>query len=154
MGLFNFSRKSKSDEGKILQTTDGFFNNKPSIKKSRAVVVVHQRKDDRAIAVAKIHSKEEKRTNNMKKPVLSPERHSSLKQLSTVEKRIYYGRKTETGLVPIKKENMIDSGDAVTKNELRQIKKGIDNTPQHKKTHKETLRKWENHFKNKKSRKT
>ena len=53
--------KKKSDVGKIYQTTDGFFNDKPHIKKPRRVVALQQRKDDGAIVVSKIYSKEEKK---------------------------------------------------------------------------------------------
>ncbi len=39
-------KDNDSDIGKIFITTDGFFNNRPDIKKKRLVAVVEQREDD------------------------------------------------------------------------------------------------------------
>ena len=46
----------KTDVRKIYNTTDGYFNSRTDIKKPRKVAVIHQR-DDKAVAVVKIHSK-------------------------------------------------------------------------------------------------
>ena len=81
------SPQKKSDIGKIMKTTDGYFNNRQDIKKERNVAVVAQRKDDGAVAVVKIRSEKEGRQNTSIKGVtLTPKKHPTLTENSLVEK--------------------------------------------------------------------
>lgn len=50
-------KKNKPAVGNIYKTTDGYFNNKENVKKTRRVAVIDQRKDDGALAVVKIYGK-------------------------------------------------------------------------------------------------
>ena len=52
-------KKHKSAVRKIYKTTDGYLSGRADIKKPRRVAVIHQRKDDGALAVVKIFSKKE-----------------------------------------------------------------------------------------------
>ncbi|MCD8309458.1 MAG: hypothetical protein LUD19_06360 [Clostridia bacterium] len=142
-------RKVKSDKRKIYKTTDGYFNDKAYIKKPRRVAVVHQRKDDGAVAVVKIYSKKEKKgkayINNL---TLKPDKHSSITEDSVVGSQVNFGVKSSNNNYrAIKTRDLVDTGDKLTTGEYRKVKKGIQNdTSQHRKTYKNTVKKWKNHF--------
>lgn len=140
----------RKDKGKIYKTTDGFFNGK-KVKKPRRVAVVHQRKDDGAVAVVKIYGKKNKDTTAkqyVQNLVLDPEDHSSLTEPSLVGSRVLVGRKEEGEQRAIYPEQFNETDDKLTKKEKRTIKKGVEkSTPQHHKTYKNTIKKWKKHFK-------
>lgn len=139
-----------SDVGKIFITTDGFFNDKPHIKKPRRVVAVHQRKDDGAVAVSKIHSKEEKKGNAyIENVVLLPEEHPSLTKESIVSSSVIFGVKKKDGTYKaLYKSDFNDTNDKLSKKEIRKVQKNVQSdTKQHRKTYKRTVKKWKNHFK-------
>lgn len=145
--------KRKTNVGKIYKTTDGKFNNRPNIKKGRRVVAVHQRKDDNALAVTKLHSmknSEDKRNGNkdiIPNLALSPEKHSSLTKNTVVEKKIIFGFKVDNTFYPIKAEDLTDTQDRLTNAELRKVKRGIQgDARKHRKNYKRTLKKWKRHF--------
>lgn len=143
----------KSDVGKILETTDGYFNNRPDIKKPRKVVAVDQRKDDGALAVAKIYSKKGKSgepyIDNL---ILKPKNHPSLREDSIVGKTVKIGvKQSDTKFKPIYKSDFKETNDRLTKKELHKVQDGVNsNSRKHKETYKNTLNRWHNHFKDNK----
>lgn len=145
--------KKSSDVKKIYKTTDGMLTNRPDIDKPRRVVAVAQRKDDGALAVSKIRSKKGKGGKSyIDDLVLKPKKHSSLTEDSIVERRVYIGVKVEdekgTTYKPIFRGDLSDTGDKLSNREYRKVKKGVrGKTKQHKKTFKEKMRQWRNHFK-------
>lgn len=145
-------RRKKPDVGKIYKTTDGYFNNKPKITKTRRVVVVEQRKDDKAVAVAKIASKAGKESKIGKDYIpdliLKPDKHSSLTSDSIVGRQVHIGVKKEGNQPqPIFTQNLDDTKDRLTKKELRKVRKGVQNAdPRNRKTYKSKIKKWFNHF--------
>lgn len=146
MSYFN---KTK-DVGKIFITTDGYFNNKPHIKKPRRVVAVQQRKDDGAVAVSKIYSKEEKKgTAYINDLILSPKNHTSLDKESLVGSQVIFGVKLKNGkFKALQSRDFNETNDKLTKKELKTVQKNVqNNTKQHRKTYKSTVKKWRNHFK-------
>ena len=52
----------KKDIRKIYKTTDGYFTSNEKIRKPRPIAVIHQR-DDKAVAIVKLHSAKENRRN-------------------------------------------------------------------------------------------
>ena len=147
-------RHKRSDAGKIYETTDGYFTQNPKIKKRRRVAVLKQRKDDGALAVAKIYSKEGKNLESgayIKDLTLQPEKHKSLKQESIVGNQVYIGTKDKKGgYKPIYKGDFIPTKDRLTKKERLYIVAEIQNdNPRHRKTHEDKMKNWENHFKEK-----
>ena len=142
--------------GEIFTTTDGFFNDKPRIKKKRRVAALEQRKDDGAVVVAKIMSKEGKEANIGKDYipdlVLKPEDHPSLDKESIVERRAQFGvkRKNAPNPKPIYPDDLERTGDKLTELELQKVRKGVQNdSSQHRKTFRKTLKSWFNNFKKK-----
>ncbi|MBQ2714855.1 MAG: hypothetical protein IJF76_04410 [Clostridia bacterium] len=143
-------QEKKSDVGKIYKTTDGFFNDKPHIKKPRRVVAVQQRKDDGALAVSKIYSKEEKKgTAYIEGLILYPEDHPSLDKESIVGSSVIFGVKKKDGTFKaIYKSDIIESNDKLTQKEIKTVQRKVQrDTKQHRKTYKSTVKKWKNHFK-------
>ena len=139
----------KNDEGKIYKTTDGFFTYNDNITKKRLVTVVHQR-EDRAVTVAKLHSKSGKQGNSFIEGLsLSPLDHPSLNEETIIANSLIYGRKSKEGTkTKIMPDDMIDTGDKLKCRELRIVKKKRNaDTIQHKKTRDKTLYRWKNFFK-------
>ena len=137
--------KRKGDVRKIYKTTDGYFTQNPKIKKKRRVAVIDQRKKDGALAVTKIYSKEGKSGKAyIDKPVLKPEKHSSLTQDSIVGRQVIIGTKNkEKEFQTIQARDLEPTDDKLTKKEHRSIKKAVHNdTKEHRKTYKEKMRKW------------
>ena len=67
----------KKDIRKIYKTTDGYFNSRLDIKKTRLVAVLYQR-DDSAVIVTKIYSKKNKKGNAyINKLTLKPKKHTT-----------------------------------------------------------------------------
>ena len=148
-----WKKKKGSDVKKIYKTTDGTLTNRPDIDKPRRVVAVDQRKDDGALAVAKIRSRKGKGGKSyITALILKPEDHISLTEESIVEKRVYIGIKIETEegttFKPIFERDLSDTGDRLTNKEYRKVKKGVSgDTKQHKQTYKRKMRRWRKHFK-------
>ncbi len=147
--------KQKSSVGKIYITTDGFFSGKPNKGKNRRIAVIDQRKDDGAVAVVKIASKEGKESKIGKDYipdlVLSPKKHKSLSQDSIVQRKahISHGKSTEPHQ-PIYPSDLSKpkKRDKLKKKELKTVLREVGNdTPEHRKTHENTMKKWKNHFK-------
>ena len=142
--------KKGSDVGKIFITTDGYFNNKPKIKKPRRVIAVKQRKDDGAVGVTKIYSKKEKTGNAyITGLTLTCNDHKSLKEDSIVGTQVIFGVKQSDGsFKAIHSRNFKPTDDKLTKKELKTVQKEVHNdTKQHRKTYKNKVRRWKRHFK-------
>lgn len=128
--------------GKIYKTTDGYFTGSDHIKKPRRVAVIHQRKDDKAVAVVKIYSKKNKSGNPyISKLVLKPNKHPSLTEDSIVGKRLIIGKKEDESYKAIYTSDFIDLNDKLKGRELRKIKKATN------KRNKNKIKKWKKHFK-------
>ena len=146
-------KKKKSDVKKIYKTTDGIFTGRADIDKPRRVAAIEQRKDDGALAVVKIRSRQGKGGKSyITGLVLKPENHISLTEDSIVERRVYIGIKVETeegvAFKPIFRGDLSETGDQLTSKELRKVRKGVGGAAkQHKKTHKRKMRLWHRHFK-------
>lgn len=146
-------KKKKSDVRKIYKTTDGYFTDNAKIDKPRRVAVVAQRKDDGALAVAKIYSKKDKKGKAyIDKLVLRPKKHSSLTEDSIVGSQIHVGRKGKDGQYKaIFKGDFEPTKDKLTKKEHRTVKKKIGGaTKKNRKTAKKKVKSWKKHFKRKK----
>lgn len=143
-------KKKKSDIGKIYQTTDGFLTSNKRNKKSRKVIVIDQR-DDSAVAITKIYSKDGKDTENneafIKDLVLDPKEHPSLTKKSVVGTNLKINRNNSKNPSVIYSTDLIETNDSVNTQELKIIKDAIINKNKHKKTRKKTIKKWKNHFK-------
>lgn len=142
-------KKPKSAVRKIYKTTDGYLSGRPDIKKPRRVAVVHQRKDDGALAVVKIYSKQNKEGKAfLKKPVLNPKKHPSLTEPSIVGKKLHIGAKVNETYKPIVERDLKPTGDKLTFWERLLILFGVKGkTREQKKAHKTKMKKWRNHFK-------
>ena len=128
--------------GKIYKTTDGYFTGSDHIKKPRRVAVIHQRKDDKAVAVVKLRSKKDKISNYyIPKLILKPKNHPSLTKDSIVENNIIVGKKEDESYKAIYTSDFIDLNDKLTGRELRKIKKATN------KRNKNKIKKWKRHFK-------
>ena len=146
------TERKKSAVKKIYKTTDGFFNNKPTIKKPRNVAAIKQRKKDGAVAVVKIHSEEGKEEkigkNYIPNLVLTPEQHSALTKRSIVGRQVIIGVKDGDTFRPILTRELTETNDKLTRKELKTIRKAVHNdTKQHRKTYKKKLKKWRKGFK-------
>ncbi len=142
--------KRKSDKGKIYKTTDGYFTQNPKQKKPRNVVVYDQRKDDGALAVCKIYSKDGKSgPAYVDGFTLSAADHPALTKESIVGNQVLIATKDAQGnYKPIFKGDLVDTGDKLTKKEHRALKKkGGGATKKYKKTTKKKIKKWKRHFK-------
>lgn len=143
-------KKKKSNIGKIYQTTDGFLTSNKRNKKNRKVIVVDQR-DDKAVAITKIYSKDGKDTENneafIKELVLDPKDHPSLTKKSVVGTNLKIGRKKDNQITSIFPSELKETNDSVNMQELKIIKDAIINKNKHSKTRKKTLKKWKKHFK-------
>lgn len=142
--------KRKSDVGKIYKTTDGYFTQNSKQRKPRNVVVYDQRKDDGALAVSKIYSKDGKSGSAYVEGfTLSATDHPALTEESIVGNQVHIASKDKQGKYkPIFKGDLVDTGDQLTKKERRTLKrKGGGAEKKHKKTTKRTLKKWRKHFK-------
>ena len=138
----------KTDVRKIYNTTDGYFNSRNDIKKPRKIAVIHQR-DDKAVAIVKIHSKKNKKGNAfISNVVLKPKKHKSLTEDSIVSNTLIYGRKFDKTKYPIYPTDFVDSNDKLTYYEYKKIKKKVNgDSKQHKITRNNTLKRWKKHFK-------
>ena len=144
--------RKNSAVGKIYKTTDGFFNNKPLIKKPRNVAAIDQRKMDGAVAVVKVYSKEGKEEKIGKDYipdlVLTPEQHSALTKRSIVGRQVIIGIREGNTFKPILKRELTATDDKLTRKELRKIRKEVNNSePKHRKTHKRKMKRWRKGFK-------
>ncbi len=145
------AKKSKgSDVRKIYKTTDGYFTGNDKIKKPRRVAVIHQRKDDKALAVAKIYSKKGKEGKEGYIPglTLTPQNHSSLAEDSIVGKQLHIGNKGVDNIYnPIFPRDLISTEDKLTKKEHRTIsKKAGGTTRKNRATNKRKIKAWKKHF--------
>lgn len=143
-------RKKKSEEGKILITIDGYFNDRPDINKTRRVAVIEQRKDDGAVAVVKIYSQKDKKGKAfIANLILTPEEHKELTENSIVGSQVFVGVKRKDGTYkPIFTRELTETDDELTEEELKSVKKGVHNdTPKHRKTYKNRMARWRKHFK-------
>lgn len=169
MGLFDIFRKKKkasksvkpkskakktsgkkSDVRKIYKTTDGYFTQDAKNKKPRSVAVIKQRKDDGAIAVCKIHSKEGKdEKRKVQGLVLSPKKHKSLKVDSVVSSNPIVATKGKDGkFKAIHARDFEPTKDKLNKKEHRHIMENLGGgIEKHKATNAKLLKDWENHFK-------
>lgn len=151
-------REKKSSVGKIAFTSDGYLSGRKEGRKKkykrRRVVVVHEREDDRALAVAKIESKKGKEDKIGKDFIpdltLKKEKHSSLTEESIVERRVYFGTKKKGSdkHEKITAETILLTKDKLTDKELKKVRDEVGNaTPEFRATYEKTLKAWENHFK-------
>ncbi len=147
-------KKKESAVKKIYVTTDGYFNNRSDIKKSRLIAVIEQRKDDGALAVVKIYSEDGKEQKIGKTfipgLVLTPENHPALTQNSIIGRQVTIGVKRINQDKPIclYPDDFCETGDALTNKEYKKVKKEVHNDdPKHRKTFKEKIKKWLKHFK-------
>lgn len=137
--------KQRSDVGKIMRTTDGYFAGNSANRKKRNVVVLAQRKDDGALAVVKLHRKQDKHTNILKRFLLRARKHPALTADSVTETRVYVGNKTQN---PITKGDLTDTGDKLTWWEKFKLKRRAGgNTRKHRRTTRRKLKRWRKHFK-------
>ena len=139
----------KTDKRKIYKTTDGFFNYRKDIKKPRPVGVIHQR-NDKAVAVVKLHSVDEERKNVISNLVIRKDKHSALTKDSYVENSLIIGR--TKGKIKTKEKIMVkdleSTNDKLTWLEYLRIKHKVNaDTNKHKRTRNNTIRKWKKHFK-------
>ena len=153
--------RHKSDVGRIFWTNDGYFSQhaNPKKTKQRPVAVVDQRKKDGALAVTKLHTKDGKSGKGcIEGLVIKESAHPSLKNDSIVERRVIIGTKkngaksdAEKNHRPIFKGDLTPTMDKLTKSEMKAVFKGIQNdTPEHRATHKRTMKKWHKGFKKEK----
>lgn len=143
--------KRRSDVRKIYKTTDGYFTRNTMSKKPRRVAVIKQRKDDGALAVCKIYSKDGKEGSHYVQDLtLFPKKHKSLTEDSIVGSVPIVGVKDRETKVfaPIFKGDFEPTKDKLTKKEHQAILDGLGGgNAKHKKTHEDLLKNWENHFK-------
>lgn len=146
-------KKKRSAKGKIYKTTDGFLGNYPPNKKTRRVAAIDQRKTDGALAVVKITKKRGKENKSRKNIVpnleLSPDEHNSLTETSLVIRQVIIGVKDGETFKPIYIRDLEKTDDKLTRRELIKIMKSINDTPQHRKSHKNKMRRWRRGFKGK-----
>lgn len=146
-------KMKSSDVRKIYKTTDGYFSKNDKINKERRVAVIQQRKDDGALAVCKIFSKEGKNiksTRFVQGLTLTPKKHKSLTEDSIVESipRMGVKDKETKEFKIIKSRDFEPTGDKLTKKEHQAIMQGLGGgNKQYKKTQKNLLKNWRNHFK-------
>ena len=145
------SIKNKSAIGKIYKTTEGFLRGNKRNKEVRRIVVIDQR-DDTAIAFSKIYSLKgkEKKINKSFVPnlILRPEEHPSLTEDSIVGDNFKISRNKDGNPITIYPDELNETNDQVTSQELKIIKDSVINKNPHKKTRKRTIKKWKKHFKN------
>lgn len=150
MGIFNFKKNgNKVKRGDILKTTDGFLGHNIRNKKERPVVVYNVRKDDGALAISKIHRKAGKDTKNyIPKLDLSPKKHTSLTEVSVIEKRVIFGVKDkDNNYKSIYGSDLTKTNDKLKLVERCKYNKSAGgDTKQNKKTLKTTTKKWKRHF--------
>ena len=142
-------KNRESDIRKIYETTDGYFTGNSSIDKRRRVAVIEQRKDDGALAVSKIHSKDGKTSKRfIEGLVLYPKDHTSLTKDSVMESKVHIGVKNGQGSFnPIYARDLVSTNDRLTKKEHRAARRGAGgSTKKNKQTHKRKIRNWRNHF--------
>lgn len=152
MSIFNFLKpiKNKVKRGDIMKTTDGFLRDNPTYKKDRPVVVYAKRKDDGALAISKIHRKNGKNPQNYIHNLdLEPQKHTSLTDVSVIEKRVIFGVKDKNNnYKPILSSDLTKTNDKLGFKERHRYKKGAGgDTEKNKQTLKNTTKKWEKHFK-------
>lgn len=144
--------KKKTAVKQIYKTTDGYLSNKPAIKKPRNVAAIEQRKKDGAVAVVKISSKEGKEKKVGKtfipKVELTPDKHPALTKTSIVSRQVIVGVKDGDTFKPILTRDLKNTGDKLTRKELKAIRKAVQNdTKQHRRTYKKKIKKWRKGFK-------
>lgn len=138
---------------RIYVTTDGYFTSRSDIKKKRNIAVLEQRTDDGAIAVVKIYSKNGKEQKIGKTFIpgltLSPDKHSALTEDSIVGREVIMGvKQSDKTYRPIYPTDFVSTSDTLTRKELKKVRKEAHNdTPEHKETFTEKLKRWFKHFK-------
>ncbi len=139
---------------KIYVTTDGYFSNRPDIKKSRLIAVLEQREDDGAIAIVKIFSKDGKEQKIGKTfipgLILRPSEHPAISKESIVGRQVIIGvkRNNQTKPKSLYPNDFEDTGDKLTDIEYKKIKEEVHNDePKFRNSFNKKLRKWFNHFK-------
>lgn len=149
-----FKQKNKIKPGDILKTTDGYLRNNPENKKTRPIVVFDKRKDDGALAISKIHSKDGKKERDYITNLnLQPKKHNALTKTSVIERRVVFGIKTKdennkTTFKPIYGSDLTKTSDKLTRSERHRYKANAGgSTKQNKQTLKNTTKKWKKHFK-------
>ena len=146
------SVNKKSDIGKIYKTTEGFLRGNKRNKEVRRIVVIDQR-DDTAIAYSKIYSlegKEDKLDEGkdfVKDLILKPEDHSSLTEDSIIGNNFKINRNKCGTPVTIYPDELEETNDKVTSEELKTINDSIIKKNKYKKSRKSKIKKWKNHFK-------
>lgn len=86
-------KKNKNYTNKILQSSDGFIGGKDKKIKPRKVLVIYQRDDD-ALAISKLYSKNGKKNRNIiSSIILSPKKHTSLTKKLLLAKEYIMGEK-------------------------------------------------------------
>ena len=79
---------------------------------------------------------------------LEPKDHPSLTKPSIVGRQVTVGIKDGNNYKAINDRDLTNTSDKLKKKELKKIKKEVHNdTPQHRKTYKNTMKQWKNHFK-------
>lgn len=136
------------DVRKIYQTTDGYFNDRLDIKKTRKVAVIHQR-DDKAVVVVKLYSKKNKVGNAyIENLVLYPEKHKSLSEETLIGNSLIYGKSVNGKKHKIDPNDFTYTEDKLTHTEYHKIRCKVNaDTRQHKKTRNKTIKRWKSHFK-------
>lgn len=138
--------RKRSDVGKIMRATDGYFAGNLANRKKRNVVVVAQRKDDGALAVVKLHREQDKHTNILKRFLLRARKHHALTADSVTETRVYIGigKKAKKPIMP---RDLSDTGDKLTWWEKLKLKRRAGgNTRKHRRTTRRKLKRWRKHF--------
>lgn len=137
--------KYRSDVGKIMKTTDGYFANDPKNKKRRFLVVVDQRKDDGAVAVSKLHENKPGRKHILKGFILKPSKHSALAKDTVIDESIEIQK--DRNKTPIMPRDLTDTDDKLTWREKRKLKRRAGgSTRKHRRTTRRKLKRWHNHF--------
>ena len=152
----SYARREHLQEKKLYLTTDGFFTDRPDIRKERTVAEVLRRNSDGAIAVVKIYSKEGKEEKIGKTfipgLVLKPEDHPTLTEDSIVGREVFFGVKQQNGQYrAFYASDFQSTEDSLSITELQKILREVHNdAANHRATYENKRRNWRNHFNNKK----
>lgn len=142
--------KKPSSVKKIFKTTDGYFNNRPDIKKPRNVAVIEQRKEDGAVAVVKIFSKEGKEdkigATFIPDLTLMSKDHKALTEDSIVGRHVIMGiKQKDNSYIPIYSSDLQKTEDELTEAELIKIQEEVHNDEsKHRATYERKLKNWKN----------
>jgi len=139
----------KTDIRKIYKTTDGYLGGKDKIKKPRLIIVIEQR-DDKAVGVVKLFSKDGKKNNSTisNVEILPNKNRKSITKVSLVGSRLHIGRKNGNNFEPLYTMNFYDTKEKISLVELFNIKSNIQNdTKEHRRLYKSKVKRWKKHFK-------